>query len=119
MLGVQEFSTPDVVTAADLPSGSELLFIALDMTNAVRTNPSTFVALRFFTSRNDGVSWQPVAGITFRGDPSLPNTAPIGVGIGAASLIGARVKAQVECPSPTSVGLSVSVASALDHGLVI
>jgi hypothetical protein len=116
MRGVHEFVTPAVIEESDVQQPDSLVFLAIDLDESVRTDPNTFVSMRVLASRDDGKTWQPICGATFRGDPDLLSTAPIGVGVSAAAMVGARIKSEIDSPETKAVGLSVQVRSSADFG---
>lgn len=116
VIGVQEFATPTPVEAGDIVSPGDLIFISLNLQPGVRTDPSVIIRLNVFSSSDNGLSWQPIGGMTFKGDPDLPAGQRVGIGMGADGVLGKRIKAQVDSPVQRQIGLDIEIINPADLG---
>lgn len=102
---------PGTIEAGDVARADDLLFMSLDLPEAVRVDPSVRIDITVYASRDEGKTWQSLCGGTFRGDPELPATQPIGMGLAARALIGAVLRVEVESDTARLVGCDVRIGT--------
>jgi hypothetical protein len=107
--GVDQISSQSPVTSEMLAFGDEQVLLLADVASADKRDPTKSFWLKIFVSYDNGVTWNVYGGMQFQGAADVDLSAPIGMYVPAAALIGARVRLELDAPVRLSLGGSVTI----------
>jgi hypothetical protein len=107
--GVQQFSGTSPITAAMLPVGDESVWISADVLSADRVDPTKSFFISFFTSADNGVTWQRIGGMGWTGHAENETTGPIGLAMPAAGFVNRRIRVEIDVPTRMQLGFTATV----------